>query len=244
MDEEQLVSMMSDRNRQTRGNWDCFAQHRERIRSLLAENCSKQARSICILGAGNCNDLDLPWLVERFEKIALVDLDQHAMQNGVERQLTQVPEVVRLVASDVTGVFQMLGEGSPTDDRLRSARERLAMRPVATDLEGRYDCVLSTCLLSQLIDALKQQIGEQHPRFLPLVLAIRAQHLALMTQLVGSQGLVAVIVDFVSSLTCPDLDRVAEADLATYAAGQLARRNLIRSASKWSCRKWSAAFPP
>jgi len=178
------------------------------------------------------NDLDLAWLTSRFDRITLVDLDAEAMRDGLERQLGAAEvDGVNLIALDVTGTYDLLSrllgkEGGPTTEDVRSIQERLSGCP-AVDALGQFDCVVSTCLLSQLIDGVKHAVGEDHPQFLPLVQAVRRQHLATILGMTGRGGLSVLIFDFVSNMTCPDLDQISDTDLVAFAGVQIVRRNFF-----------------
>src|SRR6478736_4344582 len=101
--EKSVGDEQSRMNRSTRGQWDWYAAHRGRIERLIVP----QARggSICVLGAGNCNDLDLCWLTEVYQHVELVDIDPSALQRAVERQ--GVAGKMRLRAPvDLTGIAE------------------------------------------------------------------------------------------------------------------------------------------
>ncbi|MFT5326875.1 MAG: hypothetical protein ACI8P0_004758, partial [Planctomycetaceae bacterium] len=69
------------RNEESRDAWHRYARHRERVTELLLgtvsdtslECDSTRTRRLCLLGAGNCNDVDLKRLAETFDEIHLVD---------------------------------------------------------------------------------------------------------------------------------------------------------------------------
>ncbi|MFK7777794.1 MAG: hypothetical protein QM501_06680, partial [Gimesia sp.] len=65
-------------NLESRPNWECGTAHRERITAHLTDLAGQQRPRLCILGAGNCNDLDLNQLSQVFKEIHLVDLDESA----------------------------------------------------------------------------------------------------------------------------------------------------------------------
>ena len=69
-----LIRQQLDLNQSTRTYWESFGFHRGRITELLAGPSNGRGR-LCILGAGNCNDLDLTKLLEVFEQVVFVDLD-------------------------------------------------------------------------------------------------------------------------------------------------------------------------
>ena len=70
-----LASQQARFNRSTRDHWPHFASHRDWIERLLVADGLGGGGRLCVLGAGNCNDLDLPALAEAFDEIHLVDLD-------------------------------------------------------------------------------------------------------------------------------------------------------------------------
>jgi hypothetical protein len=61
-------------NRESAGLWDGYAEHRQRTTDLVVgiRNGTKGG-SLVVLGAGNCNDLDLPRLLTEFSHIHLVE---------------------------------------------------------------------------------------------------------------------------------------------------------------------------
>ncbi len=70
-----------------------------------------------ILGAGNCYDIDLARLLDRFEQVHLIDLDSEAVIHGVAAQQVD-PARVSVHGRDMTGVADPLDRwfGQPPDD--------------------------------------------------------------------------------------------------------------------------------
>ncbi len=166
--------------------------HRSQITNLLisagtrASSQSHQANpTLAILGAGPCQDIDLPKLLDQFGSIQLVDLDHHTLQQGVERQkISNHPKLKLLAPFDLTGIDGCLSQFSSLPaykanqlivemlDRIDEFR----WEPVDREL----DVIASTCLLSQLISQVVENVGEQHENFVELIQRIRRQHLQLM----------------------------------------------------------------
>ena len=88
IDEFSQVNRVKDthlqRNLSTRDCWDGYAHHRSVVTELLVRASSSDKSSLCVLGAGNCNDLDLQQLQHNFSEIHLVDLDDEAISEGVK----------------------------------------------------------------------------------------------------------------------------------------------------------------
>lgn len=72
-------------NASTRNLWQEYAPHRERVMSVLSGGV-EASQSVGLVGAGNCNDVDLCALHRVFGKIIFVDPDPQAVQKGLKRQ--------------------------------------------------------------------------------------------------------------------------------------------------------------
>ncbi len=180
-------------NLSTRGQWELFRSHRDQIEQLILRHLPQQhplllespATRLCALGAGNCNDLDLRFLRDRVGELHLLDIDAAALKAAAVRQRTaDAPNVFRHAPIDLTA-----------DARLC---ERI----------GRFDIVLSSCVLSQLIAGVRSRLGAGHLRFAQERAATIAHHLRLMLDLLAPGGRAILINDVVSSDTLPQLRQV------------------------------------
>ncbi|AGA28772.1 hypothetical protein [Singulisphaera acidiphila] len=204
-------------NAGSRGQWDGFAGHRERVTQLLAAGGRPGESRLCVLGAGNCNDLDLPTLLKAHGNVYLVDLDHDALAQGAERQGVAVhPALHRLGGIDLTGMIDDLANWSATTSI--GLRELVSLveeptRLVVPNLPGPFDLVASTCLLSPLVGNAFHSVGESHPQFMAIVQSIRAGHLRLLSRLTAPGGTALLITDIVSSETLPALPTVADSAL-------------------------------
>jgi hypothetical protein len=212
-----LVEAQVGYNAASRDGWDTYRSHRKAVTELLVSVAPSRPGRICILGAGNGNDLDLAHLVAVYREVHLVDLDAEALALGVGRQGCADPRSVRCHgAVDVTGMLNVLAGWSAdtavTDGDLVACRDR-PVREAGLALPSPFDVVASTCLLSQLIGSVLRAVGERHPRFLELLQAVRLGHLLLFTELLASGGSGVLVTDVVSSDTFPPLGSVPENQL-------------------------------
>ena len=170
----------------------------EAAANLISRKPQPGSASLCILGAGNCNDLDLARFTSRFAQVHLVDLDRQAMDKGVERQSPPTPGRIRLHGGiDLTGILKTLA----TWERHRPKRESIAhcireARAFAgLPVPDRFDVVASMCLLSQIIDSVVSMTG---PGAVPLELvrALRQRHLRLLAELLLPGGVGILVTDF------------------------------------------------
>ena len=80
-----------------------WADYREKVTNYIIEHSEKD-RSIAILGAGRCNDLDLAKLKEHFSFISLFDRDENAMKEAVSRYGIENDPDVDIQVRDFVGI--------------------------------------------------------------------------------------------------------------------------------------------
>src|SRR4051794_13265654 len=101
-----IVEELKRRNASTREAWEVSAGHRAQVTQLLREAARDlpAPRRLCVLGAGNCNDLALGMLLDSYDEVHLVDLDADALAAGVNRQGPSARQRLKLHGRmDVTG---------------------------------------------------------------------------------------------------------------------------------------------
>ena len=225
-----LVESQVENNLVSRNYWDAFADHRQKVMALLHKKPPLDHARICIFGAGNCNDLDLASLLATYDQIHLVDLDKCALAEGVTRQGFVNVAAIRLHEVDLTASVEAMAQWSPIatigDAEITACAER-PVQSVTGKLPGPFEIVASTCILSQLIEAVTQSVGVAHPRFLELVQAVRVGHLRLLMKLVAPGGAGVLISDVVSSETVPALGKLSEEELPRALVKLLRARNFF-----------------
>ena len=173
-------------NRSTRKNWDFFSRHRNRIMDLLGAESRRQGKA-AILGAGNCNDLDLRQLASECGEVHLFDLDREAMEQALRRQ--GVPEGSNIRLRDD---LDLSGLGDP---------EPANVDTPATD----FDLVVSTCVVSQLLETVSRLHPPGHGRDRTM-LRVRNAHVRLLTDLIAPGGTGIVVTDMAEADSGPGAD--------------------------------------
>lgn len=226
-----LIQEQARRNAEADATWELYAPHRERVTQLLRDARRSLSDRLCLLGAGNLNDLDLAALSRAFREIVLVDVDVAALRRGLARQGFSDDVRFRVVAPiDVSGVFaeltQIGSDQKVREDAIDSCLRTLAQpRHLAEQVGG--DVVASVGLLTQLIDGVMRSVGESHPRAWEVVSALRTQHLRLMLELAAPGGAAVLVTEVVSSDSCPALLSVGERDLLELLRKEIAARNFF-----------------
>lgn len=209
-----------------------YGQHRQKTMELISmaadEFRSIADRTISILGAGNCMDLDLRQLKTLFPSVNLLDLDREAVESGVQaieglssNQL-KIVAPIDLASPLATTKQSDLSEAAAITQFCQALTAPLAVMPVEA-----ADVVVSTCVLSQMLSAITHLVTDKHPQFLPLIQAVRRGHLIRMLQLLKAGGRGILISDLVSSETTPELTSINEANLPKLLAHSLATGNFF-----------------
>lgn len=243
---DHIADRQRDLNSKTQQSWDLFENHRNQISQLIIDALQKlesgnENPTLCVLGAGNGNDLDVAQLAKHFDSIHVLDIDRLALDRLWQRYEDQ-PEVqqkIQLVAdvefSGITSSLIELGE-NPTEAIVKSTYDQSLRVHYST--EEKFDVVVSTCLLTQLIDAVVQTLGRENQWVVPLTIGVRDGHLNLMTSLCKADGQRVLITDFVSSDTMPELasadDPESVLGLARHAIDS---RNFFTGANAFSIRE-------
>lgn len=179
-----------------------YAGHREAVMRQLLEEAGDGQRSLCLLGAGNCYDVDLERLVAHFARVHLVDLDSSAVERAVSHLASELSErVITHAPVDLTGMLARL----PAWSRFQLTAETLmshpqtAARSITARVGGPFDVVASTCVLTQLQLAVLAALGEQHRLFQAVRHTLTVTHLRTLAELTRPGGKALLVTDLVSA---------------------------------------------
>jgi hypothetical protein len=228
MDQQQRTAEQLRRNRLARETWELYTPHRRRVTRLVVNAAAARADAVlCVLGAGNGNDLDLDLLAKRFAALHLVDLDADALRFARDRQTpTTAARIVAHGGVDASNLAMAEMEDVGGEAWLAALRE-----PPKLALPAPFDVVASTGLLTQLFEAVSLLLGEDHPRLLDAIAAVRRAHLRLVLDLLAPGGVGVVIVEIVSSDTFPGLRDLPEDALPATIARLIQQRNFFTGAN-------------
>lgn len=196
---------LAERHRRSADVWELYAPHRERVMALLEQ---PGGGSLCVLGAGKCDDLDLPRLAQKFATLHLVDLDLEAMERARDRQPAKVRDAIVLHGGvDLSGLLPRLdewGDAFPDDRSLPDAVFN-ATHAVVGELGGPFDVTLSTCVLSQLILPFQNAWVAPAETWSKLVAVIAAIHIGILSRATAPGGAAVLVFDVLSSSDLSEL---------------------------------------
>jgi hypothetical protein len=179
-----------------------FSEHRQRLTALaLAQASAAGDSTLCVLGAGNCFDLDLAQLARCYGAIHLVDIDARALGGAIARQDPETRDRLVLHAPvDVSGLLDRIDRWSRfqiTPEELMGHAEATAHQLCAR-LGGPFDVVLSACMLSQMQLSVLSVLKEQHRLFEAVRWTLNLSHFRTLAELSKASG-VALFATDVSS---------------------------------------------
>jgi hypothetical protein len=193
---------------------ESFEGHRRKVTALLLERARSPEARLCLLGAGNANDVDLEALLGSYAEVHLVDLDPGAL----ERARASVPStlatrVVTHAPVDVSGVLDKLerwGAMRLTPEELM-AHPEVTAKAVLTATGGPFDVVASTCLLTQIQRAPVAVLGDAHRLFQAVRHTLTVTHQRVLHALTRPGGTAL----FVTDVSADALTSLPEDDAST-----------------------------
>jgi hypothetical protein len=224
--EEQRAS-----NRSGTSYFDAFENHRRHLTALVIGRTPEgSSETLCVLGAGNLNDLEIERVLLHFAEVHLVDLDRAAIERSLERVPAELRSRCVLHAPvDLGGLLERLDRWAA----LRVTQEELIRHPdavarsVTEALGGPFSVVVSACLLTQIQFSTLQVLGDRHPLFEAVRLTTTVTHLRVLNRLIAPGGRGVFAADLTSNQTYP-LDRLPpDADLRAVYAELLSKKNVI-----------------
>jgi hypothetical protein len=208
-----LIELQRGWNQASADRWSQFGGHRARVTALALE---AGGETLAVLGAGNCNDLDLAALAARFRQIHLVDLDREALVRARARQPTPVARRLVLHAPvDLSGALPWLPDlraWPPTETEV-AALPMAALAALRAALPGQFDTVVSTCLLSQILHGCALALGPDHPRLTLVSCALVLAHVRALALLTRPGGSSVLVTDTASSERHPLDERMGPGQL-------------------------------
>jgi hypothetical protein len=212
-------------NDRSREDAHLYASHRDKLTQLIV-SLDGGRRRLCLLGAGNCNDVDLSLVLERFSEVHLVDIDRAAVEHAIERQPlhlrarlhTHAPRDLSGLLSDLPRLLQV--ETNHTDEEFAAVLWPMVMKntlELLLGLPGPFDVAVSCCVTTQLGVSLAAIVPDSHPRFEMLRAAMLRIHMRALLRLAP----MSVWVSDVSSSEIHPIDQALQTQSPFELLGEL-----------------------
>jgi hypothetical protein len=218
-------------NRRAKDDWQLYQSHREHLTAAIAALAPAESQRpqgpLVLLGAGNCNDVDVAALLPRFSAVHLVDIDGGALDRARARLGPELRARTHAHGGiELTGLLaQLEAPGArPTGEAAIAAG--VAAITAAVPVRDAA-VVVSCCLLSQLGWSLEEASGGDDALGMELRTAALTVHLRTLAALCRPGGAALVAADIVSSDHYPLDELEAEADLRALATQLIAGQDLV-----------------
>jgi hypothetical protein len=227
---DKLRSLQSFINTETAAGWEQYSDHRASIMRLIEEKAKgNRLDGACILGAGNCNDINLPRIAELFSIVHLVDIDQAAIDCTISRYEGIRNQLTVHASCDLTGIaFQAVAASS-----LRSCHSEELVRSAVSNVPdvgvARETCgiVVSASVFSQLVATVSLIVNQRTQGFTSLITTLRKSHLDLMISLLAPGAPGIFVGELASSEMCPALFEAEPRELPRLTRRLVEERNFF-----------------
>lgn len=203
----EIIEQQAFTNRSNLRWAEAYRGHRERLTALLIGQAGEpETRRICLLGAGNCCDVDLPLLCAAYREVHLVDLDAAAVARAISAlDPDQRDKVFAHAPVDLTGFLGRADRWRRTPPTLRQVLDHVpvAVEGILAKLPAPFEVVASCCVVTQLFRGVAQVLGQDHPGLWELQRAAAAVHWRTMAEATAPEGRVVFVTDLVSNDTYP-----------------------------------------
>lgn len=207
------ISLQKRSNSNAVQQHEAFAGHRRHLTDLLMARAvdvtSGEGPRLCVLGAGNCGDLDLERLASRYRSIHLVDVDTDALERAMSRQSAGTRAALVPVAPlDLSGLLEPLDRWKKlliTPDEVLAHPVHTA-ESIAQRLGEPFDVVVSACVLSQMHLSVRNVLSDSHRLFQAAGYTLNLTHLRTLARLAKPAGGVALLVSDVATERMAPLD--------------------------------------
>ena len=109
-----IIQQQQENNRNSVDHWEIAESHRQRVMTEITRGVPRGEKRLCLLGAGNCNDVDLQALLSVFREVHVVDIDADALTMAVDRQAVADHDALILHGGvDLCGIAEEISTWSP-----------------------------------------------------------------------------------------------------------------------------------
>ena len=144
-----------------------FAEHINNSKRAIVETAERslsrasedEPKKVLVLGSGNCLDIPLAELTDRFDKVTLVEVDYESTERAVKALSPLRQSKVTIIAADASGILKEFADGtsqslgSSIDDfqsSMTAFTQKMTVKGKDLNLGDNYTFVCSQLLMSQL----------------------------------------------------------------------------------------------
>ncbi len=193
-------------NRASLSHFADFESHRNQQTDLILTTAPAQSGRLCVLGAGNCFDLNLNQIASKFQEVHLVDIDRAALVGARSRLPKNLAKKIHIHSpvdiSCANNKLEAWRDMRVTPEALIDFPSE-ATKVLMEKLPGPFDCVVSTCLLSQLLLTYRKILGENHVLFNAGLMTLIIAHFRSLVSLTAASGNCIFVTDISKNTIAP-----------------------------------------
>ncbi len=160
----------------------------------------------CVLGAGECHDLDLQEMLKRFHEVHLVDRNGESMTAGLEQQkLNSHVRIIRHDGIDISGADALLDEFATSRDGSRIVKLLSQKMPVSLKAMGQFDVLISANMMPELMARAVSRLGIEDPHLAQVLASLRVAHIETMLNMTRPGGQAFLVTELSTSQHIPEL---------------------------------------
>jgi hypothetical protein len=221
---QQLIkNILTEFNKTTRQS--SWIEHSMVIKLFLLSAMSliPKDESIAILGAGNCNDIDVNFLADQFNKVYMIDIDSEALEYAISKVDSSKINKIEIISEDLTGLYSSqvmidfitaikkknYKRVQSSLDNIKTAIKRLPSQ--LTDLQ--VSLVISSCLTTQLFmpqfavltsGINRKNYDNMYPLAIKIAHMLSDHHIKNLYEMLKPTGYLIYITDFLEWGTIND----------------------------------------
>lgn len=185
--------------------WERALTHRHAVMLMLPGGGQGRRGMACVLGAGECHDLNLSKLLNRHHEVHLVDLDCATVRSGLEQQSLSSHVRVFCHEVDVSGAAALLDDFAKSRDESLVDKMLSQKMPESLNAIGQFEVLMSANLLPELMARALICLGIEHPRLAEVMAALRLAHIETMLNMTRPGGQALLVTEVTNSQHIPDL---------------------------------------
>lgn len=133
------------------------------LKNTIDEYLHNEKNNALIVGAGHCDDFKLETVAEIFSRVDIIDFDEEAVRNAIEKIPGHLQKKINVYSGDVTGVIEeaipqlekiLENEGYQnfikSAEKFRDGLPRTFKPNIGLSLRNEYDFIFSDSITTQL----------------------------------------------------------------------------------------------
>jgi len=225
------------------------------------ENAPNKNKAL-IIGAGAANDFFLHKVVEKFDQVVLLDIDEHAVDIAISKlsedlKKKVVKEIVDIagIGSDVEEVNSFLKKDHSLEEKIRKVKgiRRSFSKSFKIKSQGEYSWVFSDCISTQMLSPLFEEVMAVYDRnpqiedtsllkeYIDLNLALFTEYVKFLSKQLCKNGRLAFASDVITlnKVSIPRIENILNRNVNEIASSPSIITGLTNKVPNYTIAGWN-----